>query len=133
MMLVSRMLKDIRGGNPEAFLQKLEALFAKTSYQIQGNSEKDFQYAMYLILELMGEYVEVEKATSNGRMDILLQTDKYVYIIEIKINDIVEAALRQIEDKGYARRFADDLRRLFKIGIRFSTDSRCIDAWKIAD
>ena len=133
MMLVSRMLKDIRSGNPEAFLQKLEALFAKTSYQIQGNSEKDFQYAMYLILELMGEYVEVEKATSNGRMDILLQTDKYVYIIEIKINDTVEAALRQIEDKGYARRFADDLRRQFKIGIRFSTDSRCIDAWKIAD
>ena len=133
MMLVSRMLKDLRSGNAEGFMQKLEALFAKTSYQIQGNSEKDFQYAMYIILELMGEYVEVEKATSNGRIDVLLQTKEYIYIIEIKINDTVEAALQQIEEKGYARRFADDKRQIFKIGVRFSTDNRCIDSWKIAE
>lgn len=132
-MLVSRMLKDLRSGNAEGFMQKLEALFAKTSYQIQGDSEKDFQYAMYIIMELMGEYVEVEKATSNGRIDILLQTKEYIYIIEIKINDTVEAALQQIEDKGYARRFADDKRQLFKIGVRFSTENRCIDDWKVVE
>ena len=133
MMLVARMLKDLRSGNPEGFMQRLEALFAKTSYQIQGDSEKDFQYAMYIILELMGEYVEVERATSNGRIDVLIQTREYIYILEIKINDTAEAALQQIEDKAYARRFADDGRRLFKIGVRFSTDSRCIDSWKIAE
>ena len=130
-MLVSKMLKDLRSGNPEGFLQKLEALFAKTSYQIQGDSEKDFQYAMYIILELMGEYVEVEKATSNGRIDILLQTAEYIYIIEIKINDTVDAALQQIEDKGYARPFAGDTRKLYKIGVRFSTESRGIEDWKV--
>ena len=133
MMLVARMLKDLRSGNAEGFMQRLEALFAKTSYQIQGDSEKDFQYAMYIILELMGEYVEVERATSNGRIDVLIQTREYIYILEIKINDTAEAALQQIEDKAYARRFADDGRRLFKIGVRFSTDSRCIDSWKIAE
>ena len=132
-MLVSRMLKDIRSGNAESFMQRLEALFAKTSYQIQGDSEKDFQYAMYIILELMGEYVEVEKATSNGRIDILIQTREYIYIIEIKINDSVDAALQQIEEKGYARRFTGDKRQIFKIGVRFSTENRCIDDWKIAD
>lgn len=132
-MLVSKMLKDLRSGNAEGFMQKLEALFAKTSYQIQGDSEKDFQYAMYILLELMGEYVEVEKATSNGRIDVLLQTKEYIYIIEIKINDTVEAALQQIEEKAYARRFADDNRQLFKIGVRFSTERRCIDSWKIAE
>ena len=133
MMLVSRMLKDIRRGNAEGFMQKLETLFAKTSYQIQGDSEKDFQYAMYIILELMGEYVEVEKATSNGRIDILLQAKEYVYIIEIKVGDTAEAALKQIEDKGYARRFADDKRKIFKIGARFSTENRCIDDWKVVE
>ena len=132
-MLVARMLKDIRSGNAEGFMQRLEALFAKTSYQIQGDSEKDFQYAMYIILELMGEYVEVEKATSNGRIDVLLQTKEYIYIIEIKINDTAEAALQQIEEKAYARRFADDSRKLFKIGIRFSTENRCIDDWKVVE
>ena len=131
--LISRMSRDIRSGNAEGFMRRLEALFAKTSYQIQGDSEKDFQYAMYIILELMGEYVEVEKATSNGRIDILLQTKEYIYLIEIKINDTVEAALRQIEEKGYARCFVDDKRQLFKIGVRFSTENRCIDDWKIAE
>ena len=131
--LISRMSRDIRSGNAEGFMQKLEALFAKTSYQIQGDSEKDFQYAMYIILELMGEYVEVEKATSNGRIDVLLQTREYIYIIEIKINDTAEAALQQIEEKAYARRFADDKRKIFKLGVRFSTESRCIDSWKIAE
>ena len=133
MMLVSKMLRDIRSGNPEGFMQRLEALFAKTSYQIQGDAEKDFQYAMYIILELMGEYVEVEKATSNGRIDVLLQTKDYIYIIEIKINDTADAALQQIEDRGYARRFAGDKRSIFKIGVRFSTETRCIESWKLAE
>ena len=131
--LISRMSRDIRSGNAEGFMQKLEALFAKTSYQIQGDSEKDFQYAMYIILELMGEYVEVEKATSNGRIDVLLQTKEYIYIIEIKIGDTVAAALQQIEEKGYARRFADDRRKIFKIGVCFSTENRCIEDWKVAE
>ena len=131
--LISRMSRDIRSGSAKGFMQKLEALFAKTSYQIQGNSEKDFQYAMYIILELMGEYVEVEKATSNGRIDVLLQTGEYIYIIEIKIDDTVEAALKQIEEKGYARRFADDKRKIFKVGVRFSTEKRCIDDWAIEE
>ena len=88
---------------------------------------------MYLILELMGEYAEVEKATSNGRIDVLIQTREYIYPIDIKINDSVESALQQIEEKAYARRFADDPRPLFKIGVRFSTEKRCIDDWKIVE
>ena len=131
--LISRMSRDIRSGNAQGFMQKLEALFAKTSYQIQGDAEKDFQYAMYIILELMGEYAEVEKATSNGRIDVLIQAREYIYIIEIKMGGTVEAALQQIEEKGYARRFADDPRKLFKIGVRFSTESRCIDDWKVIE
>ena len=44
-----------------------------------------------------------------------------------------EAALQQIEKKVYARRFADDKRKIFKIGVRFTTENRCIDSWKIAE
>lgn len=130
--LIARMSRDIRSGKAEGFLQKLEALFAKTSYQIQGNSEKDFQYAMYIILELMGEYVEVEKTTSEGRIDILLQTDSFIYVIEIKTNGSAEAALKQIEDKAYTRPFRSDSRKIFKIGVNFSSKTRCIDSWEIA-
>lgn len=130
-VLIARMTRDIRSGNPESFMERLDALFARTSYQIQGDCEKDFQYAMYIVLELMGEYAEVERTTSNGRIDVLIQTKDYVYIIEVKINSSADDALAQIEEKGYARPFADDHRKIFKIGVNFSTTERRIDGWKV--
>ena len=133
MMLISRMTRDVRSGNPEGFMTRLDALFSRTGYQIQGDCEKDFQYAMYIIIELMGEYVETERTTSNGRIDILIRTEDYVYVIEIKTDSTPDEALEQIEERGYARPFADDRRKTFKIGGNFSTSSRRIDGWKVAE
>ena len=129
--LISLMSMDVESGNPEGFMTRLDALFARTNYQIQGDCEKDFQYAMYIIIELMGEYVETERTTSNGRIDILIKTKDYVYIIEIKTDSTPDEALAQIEEKGYARPFADDPRRVFRVGVNFSTANRRIDGWKV--
>ena len=129
--LISLMSMDVESGNPEGFMTRLDALFARTNYQIQGDCEKDFQYAMYIIIELMGEYVETERTTSNGRIDILIKTKDYVYIIEIKTDSTPDEALAQIEEKGYARPFADDRRRIFRVGVNFSTANRRIDGWKV--
>ena len=129
--LISLMSMDVESGNPEGFMTRLDALFARTNYQIQGDCEKDFQYAMYIIIELMGEYVETERTTSNGRIDILIKTKDYVYIIEIKTDSTPDEVLAQIEEKGYARPFADDPRRVFRIGVNFSTANRRIDGWKV--
>ena len=129
--LISLMSMDVESGNPESLMTRLDALFARTNYQIQGDCEKDFQYAMYIIIELMGEYVETERTTSNGRIDILIKTKDYVYIIEIKTDSTPDEALAQIEEKGYARPFADDPRRIFRVGVNFSTANRRIDGWKI--
>lgn len=100
-----------------------------------GIQEKDFQYAMSIILQLLSDSLSVstERTTSDGRIDIQVETPRFIYLIEIKINGTVDAALQQIEDKGYARRFADDPRKVFKISVRFSTDKRCIDDWKVAE
>ena len=114
-------------------ISTMEALFANTTYQIQGDAEKNFQYAMYIIMELLGEYVQAEHSTSNGRIDLLLQTKDYIYIVELKIDNTAEVALQQIEDKGYAKPFVNDSRKLFKIGVSFSTANRRIEEWKIAE
>ncbi|MBR3456518.1 MAG: PD-(D/E)XK nuclease domain-containing protein, partial [Bacteroidaceae bacterium] len=42
-------------------------------------------------------------------------------------------ALQQIEDKGYALPYAADPRRLYKIGVNFSSDRRCIEEWKVVE
>ena len=112
-------------------MQILSSLFANTSYQIQGETEKDFQYAMYIISALLGEYVQVERTTSNGRIDLIIQTKEFIYIFELKVNADADVALRQIDKKGYARPFEGDSRKLFKIGVDFSTATRRIEDWKI--
>ena len=132
-LLIRQMNNDLFTGQPKDFMKRMEAFFARQNYQIQGDAEKDFQYAMSIILQLLSDTLTIrtEGTTSEGRIDILAEVPRFVYIIEIKINDSAEAALQQIEEKGYARQFADDNRKVFKIGIRFSTENRCIDDWKV--
>lgn len=129
--LIYQLWHSITEGNPKSFMQILSSLFANTSYQIQGETEKDFQYAMYIISALLGEYVQVERATSNGRIDLIIQTKEFIYIFELKVNADADVALRQIDEKGYARPFEGDSRKLFKIGVNFSTSTRRIEDWKI--
>lgn len=129
--LIYSLWKAVQDGNPEAFMQILDTLFARTNYQIQGDAEKDFQYAMYIILELLGEHIQTEYHTSNGRIDVLMTTGDFVYIFELKVNSSAEAAIRQIEEKGYDRPFLNDSRTVYKIGINFSTKDRRIESWLI--
>ena len=129
----SNLARALRLGKPEEFMQILDSLFANTTYQIQSNAEKDFQYAMYIIMELLGEYIEAEHHTSNGRIDLLAKTQNYIYIFELKTNSSAASALQQIEEKGYAIPFKHDSRKIFKIGVNFSTQTRRIDDWKIIE
>lgn len=129
--LIARIHRALRDGRPEDMMKELDAFFSRKNYQIQADEEKDFQYAVSTIFELLSEDVQTEKQTSNGRIDLLMQTSKYIYVMEIKVNDSADSALRQIEEKGYARPFANDGRKVFRIGVNFSTRTRRIEDWKI--
>ena len=129
--LIAKIHRALRDGRPEDMMKELDAFFARKNYQIQADEEKDFQYAVSTIFELLGEDVQTERQTSNGRIDVLMQTDKYIYIMELKVDSDADAALKQIEEKGYARPFASDCRRLFKIGVGFSLSTRRLSSWKI--
>lgn len=59
-----------------------------------------FQNAMYLVFKMMGFYTDVERTTSNGRIDVVLQTKDYIYVMELKLDGSADEALRQIEEKG---------------------------------
>ena len=128
---IASFVKDVRQGDAESFMCRLEGFFATGDYQVMGKTELYLQNTLYVFFRLMGFYVEVERHTTNGRMDILIQTPNFIYILELKLNQSADVALQQIEDKGYAQPFANDPRRLFKIGINFSTEKKLIDDWKI--
>ena len=128
---IAQFVKDVRKGDAEGFMHRLQDFFANGDYQVMGKTELYFQNTLYVFFRLMGFYVEVERHTTRGRMDIVMQTPDYVYVIELKINQTAAIALQQIEAKGYAQPFANDSRRLFKIGINFSTETKLIDDWVV--
>ena len=80
---------------------------------------------------MLGFYTDVERHTTDGRMDMLVQTKDYIYIFEFKIDKSADEALKQIEEKQYAKPFEMDSRKLYKIGINFSSATRRIESWKI--
>lgn len=129
---IAQFTKDVREGRADDFMQRLDDFFATGDYEVVGDAEKYFQNTLFVFFRLLGFYVDVEHHTANGRIDIVMQTPKYVYVMELKINKTAAEALRQIDERGYVRPFKGDDRQLFKIGVNFSTERKLIDGWVVA-
>lgn len=128
---ITNFIMDIERGEPDSFMQRMQAMFADTDYKITGKMELYFQNAMYLVFKMLGFYTDVERTTSNGRIDVVLKTPNYIYVMELKLDGSADDALRQIEEKGYALPFGKDARKLYKIGVNFSSETRGIEEWKV--
>ena len=128
---IKNFVLEIEAGQPEKFMARLDSMFADQHYQIAGDAELYFHNVVYVVFKMLGFYVDVERHTSDGRMDMLVQTKDYIYIFEFKIDKSADEALAQIEEKQYAKPFEMDSRKLYKIGVNFSSTSRRIDGWKM--
>ena len=129
--IIGNIITAIRNGDAEGFMRQVEAFFAGGDYQIQGEKEIYFQNSLYVLFRLMSLYVQVERHTTDGRMDVVIQTRDYVYIMELKIDESADAALQQIADKDYASAFIHDQKAVIKIGVSFSRQTARLKEWKI--
>lgn len=124
--------RKVMAGDVEGFLTDLKTFLSDIPYYLSKNKpEIYFENNIYIIFKLMGFFVETEYSTSSGRIDLLVKTKDFIYVIELKLHGTAEEALAQIEEKGYSQPFATDRRKVFKIGISFSTETRNIDRWII--
>lgn len=135
---LAQAMRDLHLGKTSAFRDSLTAFLASIPYDSHPGlrsmdlMEKHFQYTFYLLVRLMGVYSRllIEKAYSQGRVDCILETQDYVYIFEFKLDGTADDALRQIEEKGYAKPYADDKRCVKQIGVVFSSETRTVSDWK---
>ena len=124
---------SLEAGDLEKFKLQLTAFLANISYRFQRKQdpmecERHFQYTFYLIMCLLGRYnTYIEKETSQGRLDCILECPDYVYIFEFKLNSTAEVALKQIEEKNYALPYAADARKIYKVGISFSSETGTVN------
>lgn len=123
--------EDIKAGNISGFMERLKSFLAGCNYELALDIERHYQNVLYIVFRLVGFYSQVEYRTSQGRIDLVIQTKDYVYVMEFKLEGSAEEALKQIDDRQYALPFASDSRKVYKIGVNFSSQSRNIDKWVV--
>ena len=126
---ITNFIEDVFNGDIDGFMKRLCALLADNNYEIVGDAEKYFQNVFYLIFKLLGFYAEVERNTSDGRMDAVVKTPQYIYVFEFKLDKPAQEALDQINSKDYFLPFSVDGRKLFKVGVSFSSETRKVKEW----
>ena len=130
---ISSFVREVRSGNIDAFMRRLQSFFADTPYELARNLERHYQNVLFIVFKLLGFYTRAEYRTSNGRIDMVVKTDRYIYVMEFKLDGTAEEAIRQINEKGYAAPFASDDRTLYKIGVNFSNAIRGIEGWIVEE
>ena len=95
------------------------------------NYEGHYQQMLYVIYSLVGRYVDVEVRTPKGRVDMVMNSGKALYLFELKLNKSAEAAMNQINLKDYPSRFALAGLPVIKVGINFNSETHTIEDWVI--
>ena len=128
---IQKFVREIRSGDYDSFFRRLQSFFADTTYEVIRDQELHYENVLFIVFKLLGFYTQVEYHTNDGRIDLVLKTDKFIYIMEFKLEGTAEEALQQINEKHYALPFEMDERKLFKIGVNFSVKTRNIEKWVV--
>ena len=126
---IGKFVQELRAGDVDAFLTRLQAFFADFPYELNEKTERHYQVVFYLVVKLMGQFTGAEVLSARGRADAVVKTPKYIYVFEFKLNGTAEQALQQIDEKGYLIPYQADGRVLVKVGVEFSAEKRNIDRW----
>ena len=122
----------LESGDAEGFMEGLRSFMAGIPYHLTSKApEVYFENNLFVIFQLMGVDVRAEDETSWGRIDLTVKTDKYIYIIEIKVDKPAEEALRQIEKKDYALKYKLENKKVVCIGATFDSHTRNLEQFLI--
>ena len=134
---VGRFIQDIRKGNVDEFMERMQAIIASIPYDDFPKDklklrEQNYQTAVYLVFALMGQFVQTEVHCATGRADAVVITADAVYIFEFKLsgNGSAEDAFNQIKTNGYAAKYMASGKKIVLIGSSFDEQTRTIKDWK---
>ena len=139
MGFAARFWSALRKGDLDKAMQEMQAYMAGIPY-VEGfkkkladaaKAEGFYEYTMYLIFSMLNVYARTQVKTAKGRTEVVVWMPDAIYVMELKVNDTAAAALQQINDRGYARPYETDGRKVVKIGIRFSPETMTVEEWVI--
>lgn len=98
-----------------------------------ATAEGFYEYTMYLIFSMLNVYVRTQVKVAQGRTDMIVFMPNTIYVFELKAGGTARQALEQIDQKGYAKPYETDARKVVKIGVSFNKDTRTIDNWEVEE
>ena len=128
---VIKFVKAVIANDMEQALTLMRAYLAGVSYRLSNKTERDVQTIFYLVFSLIGSFIKVEEESAHGRADVVITLPSVVYVMELKFDGSADAALRQIDEKGYLIPYTADGKRLVKVGVNYSSEERTITEWRI--
>ncbi|MFZ4633809.1 MAG: AAA family ATPase [Saprospiraceae bacterium] len=124
--------KALAVGDIEQVVTTLNAAFASIPYDLWQKENEHFYHALvHLIFSLLGVYIRTEVHTARGRCDALVENERYIYAFEFKLDGSAEAALQQIQEKGYLAPYQGSPKEKVAVGINFSTEQKAVEEWKV--
>ena len=136
-----RFRNALRSGDADLALRELQAYMAGLPY-VEGFKKKleevavaegFYEWSLYLIFSMLNVYVQTQVKCANGRADMVVFMPDAIYVMELKLNGTAREAIEQIDNKGYALRYATDPRRVVKVGMAFSVEQRTLTDYVIEE
>ena len=127
---VAALRSAFRKGATEKIIKVLYNSFTTYPYHLTLDREKGFQIAVFSMLRMCLD-ANAEEATNIGRIDIRVKVKEGLYyIIELKLDESADAALKQIREKRYYEKYEKEGNVIHLLGINFSSAERNITDWK---
>ena len=139
--LVAAMARALFKSNLSDALTALRSYIAKIPYDVitkeqwedKESREAFYQLLLYMAFSMLNSTIDTEVKSILGRADVVIKTKTDIFVLELKVDDTVDNALAQIDDKGYAIPYEADGRKMTKCGVSITSEQRNITHWRITD
>ncbi len=133
-----------RKGDVPGWINQIKSMIGDIPYHLFGKKgkkskdtqdtsiaafERTYHIIVHTIFEMLNLNSRSEISVSGGRIDMVASTNRFVYVIEFKLDGTTDEALKQIDEKDYMMPWCADHRKVYKIGIVFSSKTHNISAF----
>jgi hypothetical protein len=137
-----KMQDALRQGQVGDFVAQLRIILADIPYHWKPkNGRKDeeelfrlwegyFHAIVYIVMGYLRLHVRAETAQHRGRLDLLAETERFLYLMEFKLDGSAEQAVAQIKEREYAAPYRNAEKTVYLVGIGFSRETRNVADWE---
>lgn len=132
----ANLLRQINNAMLPETMGTLKALITDVPYSNKKlecmDMEERYRFIISSILYAIGLRVEIERMMCKGRIDMVVWTSRYIYVVELKLtkNGGLQAAEKQIHDNLYTEPFKADGREVIALAIELDDMGKGLLEWR---